>query len=166
MSAPGRLFRRRTGAALAVLAALVGAAALSVFVAERERASALGYAAARARQDRAAHAAPLAAPPARRAGARQVCARGADTLARALARSRKLRLVDERGALDPTALARLSSLALSAERRAERETGGPALPQRMGRQRVTDKDGRAIWQPLEPTRRPCAPLPERARRGT
>jgi hypothetical protein len=163
-----RLFRRRIGAALAILAALAGAAALSVFVAERERTSALGYAAARAGQDRAAQAAPLAAPPARRAGvrARQVCARGADTLARALARSRKLPLVGQHGALDPAALAHLSSLALSAERRAERATGGPALPQRMGRQRVSDKGGRPIWQPLEPTRRACAPLPDRPQRGT
>jgi len=126
----------RTGAArvgLAVaLAALVATGFLSIRLADARREDAEHIRAALIERDRAA--APAAAPAraARRAGV-NVCPRSVDGYARAISIALGVRLLDKEGQLDTAALARLSGLALTAERRAERAAAGPALPQRMGR---------------------------------
>lgn len=140
----------RTGLA-ALLAALVCAGFLSIRLADARRADAEQYRAAVIERDRAVATAPPPRPP--RRGVR-VCPRSADGYARAIATALGLRLLDSAGRLDTAALARLSGLALTAERRAERAAAGPALPQRMGRER--DGDG---WRAIEPPAAPCVSVP-------
>ena len=147
--------RRRALVLAAGLVALVAAATGSLRVSGERRAAALSADQARAAQERAAAAA-LAPPPEQRGRTRRVCARGVDTLESAIAGLLELPVLDVRGALDPAVLARVSALALAAERRAERARGGPAVPQRMGRRR-TGGAGDAAWEPV-PTRMACAPL--------
>ena len=153
--------RRRHVALGALVTALVAGAAGSVAVSEHHRLERTGRVHARAAQERAASAAALPAPAAPSERARRACPPGAATLAAEIARILPAQLLDDGGRLDPAALARLSAVTLAAERRAERRTGGPALPQRMGRQRVTGDDGARTWQPLQPTHLPCAPIPPR-----
>ena len=153
--------RRRHVALGARLAALVAGAAGSVAVSEHHRLERTGRVHARAAQERAASAAALPARPAPSGRARRACPPGAASLAAEIARILPVQLLDDRGRLDPAALARLSAETLAAERRAERRAGGPFLPQRMGRQRVTGADGTVSWQPLEASHLPCAPIPPR-----
>lgn len=134
------------------LAGALGACAIAALVlvssrvAHRERALPLETRAALGARARAVRSRP--APPAARARRRPVtlCLFGAATMARAVADTLHIDVLDRAGRLDPAALARLASLTLSAERRAERASGGEALPQRMGRQ---------AGRPLEPATVRC-----------
>jgi hypothetical protein len=140
-----RLAAARTGLC-AALAALVCAGFLSIRLADARRAEAVDYRAAVIERDRAV-AAFEPARPARR-GLR-VCPKAVDGYARAIATALGLRLLGAGGELDVAALARLSGLALTAERRAERAAAGPALPQRMGRDLTA------------PAAAPCVSVPRR-----
>ena len=141
-----RLGAQRAGLAIA-LAALVATGFLSIRLADARREDAEQIRAARVARDHAAApaAAPARAP--RRAGV-EVCPRAVDGYARAISIALGLRLLDANRQLDTAALARLSGLALTAERRAERAAGGPALPQRMGRG-------------IAPAAAPCVTVPRR-----
>ncbi len=145
----GTASRDPAGAAgLAIaLAALVATGFLSIRLADARREDAEQIRAAVIERDRAATPAAAPARAARRAGVK-VCPRSVDGYARAISIALGLRLLDEEGHLDTAALARLSGLALTAERRAERAAVGPALPQRMGRG-------------IAPATAPCVTVPRR-----
>jgi hypothetical protein len=68
-----------------------------------------------------------------RSGARTACVSGASGFATAASAALGRGARGEGGALDPVALAQVSSAAVEAERWAEQAAAGPALPQRMGK---------------------------------
>jgi hypothetical protein len=84
-----------------------------------------------------------------------VCVRGVDTPVRAVQRALDAPVVDE-GRIDTDALATLSALAVRGNRYLEQGRGAPALPQRMGRERVSgDGDGHSGWRTLVPPTVDC-----------
>ena len=149
--------KRPTGQILAAAVsacALAGLLVVSSRVARHQQALPLATRAALGARARQVRARP--APPPAHGQRRPVtlCLFGAATMARAVADTLHIDVLDRTGRLDPAALARLANLTLSAERRAERAAGAEALPQRMGRQ-----DG----QPLEPATVRCRGIPAFAR---
>ena len=149
------MIRRRTaagaGVALAV-AALLGAAIGANQVSRHRHELARTYLAEHddlASTAAAQTLAPAAAPATRTI---RLCPRGAETLAAAVVSRLGLDLFGKDGRLDLAELARVSSLALIAERRGERSAAAPALPQRMGRTRAADGSS---WEPVVPPTLPC-----------
>lgn len=149
---------RRTATLLGALVAIAAAAliiGLSGLLAAERQGDRERYAAAMARQRRAAgRAAPVTAAESRAPRA-AFCVRGVDTFASTLRAALSLQLVDGQQRLDVAALRAVSSLAIRAERYVEQAVAGPALPQRMGRTRHVAEDGRTAWKPLEPPRVGC-----------
>lgn len=151
--------QQRTAVLLGIAMTACAAAAvvmLSGMLAADRRAERLGYEQAMAHQRRAAGRAlpapdtPVAAPRA----PLTVCVRGVDGFAAALRAAGASAVLDPAGRLDVAAFAALSDLAVRAERYVEQARGAPALPQRLGRARVSGPEGPA-WQPLEPEQVPC-----------
>ena len=112
---------------------------------------------------RTAIAEPNSPPASRRT---KICPRGAEGLGNSARRSIKRKLLDEEGRVDRAALDEMSNLAIATGRYLERARAAPALPQRLGRTRATDKDGKPVWEAISyPTigcamvARPRAPLP-------
>jgi hypothetical protein len=134
-------------ASTALVAVVLGATA----VGDRRHDTERLYLAERGALDAAATAAPLRDPDALESKTIRLCPHGADTLAAAVVARLSLGVTGKDGQLDLGQLARISSLALIAERRAERAAAGSALPQRMGRER----SGKDRWEPVAPPTMAC-----------
>jgi hypothetical protein len=148
------VIRRGTAAALGgtiACAALVACVLGATGVADRRHDGARLYLAERDALDAAAARAALGHPDAPETRTIRLCPHGADTLAAAVVARLALGVVGADGLVDLGQLARISSLALIAERRAEKAAAGGALPQRMGR----EKTGADRWQAVAPAAVPC-----------
>ncbi len=148
------MIRRATATAVGgtlACAALVACVLGATGVADRRHDRARLYIAERDAQGATAAGAALARPDAPDTRTIRLCPHGADTLAAAVVARLSLSVVGADGLVDLGQLARISSLALIAERRAEKAAAGGALPQRMGRER-TGGDG---WSPVAPAAVPC-----------
>lgn len=148
------MIRRGAAAALggsAACAALVACVLAATGVADRRHDRQRLYLAERDALAAAAGRASLGHPDAPATRTIRLCPHGADTLAAAVVARLALALVGPDGVVDLGALARVSSLALVAERRAERAAAGGALPQRMGRVR----SGAGGWDAVAPPALPC-----------
>jgi hypothetical protein len=146
----------RRGTATAVggtlaCAALVACVLGATGVADRRHDRARLYIAERDAQDASAAGAALARPDAADTRTIRLCPHGADTLAAAVVARLSLSVVGKDGLVDLGQLARISGLALIAERRAEKAAAGGALPQRMGREQT----GKDAWRPVAPAAVPC-----------
>ena len=82
-----------------------------------------------------------------------LCVEHVDTLAATLAPLHPNLLTAEKR-LDVAELRALSNQAVRAQRYVEQANAGPALPQRMGRQRIPDSEPLA-WEPITPPRVEC-----------
>ena len=146
----------RRGAAAAVggtiaCAGLVACVLAATGVSERRHDDRRAYLAERDALDAAAAGAGLGHPDAPETRTIRLCPHGAETLAAAVVARLSLGVVGTDGLVDLGQLARISSLALIAERRAEKAAAGGALPQRMGRvESAPDK-----WEPEAPAQVPC-----------
>lgn len=146
----------RRGAAVAgggtiACAALVACVLGATGVADRRHDGARAYLAERDALDAAAAAASLGRPDGPETRTIRLCPHGADTLAAAVVARLSLGVVGKDGLVDLGQLARISSLALIAERRAEKAAAGGALPQRMGREQI----GPDRWEAVAPAQMPC-----------
>ena len=146
----------RRGAAAAgggtiACAALVACVLAATGVADRRHEGARGYLAERDALDAAAAAASLGRPEVPETRTIRLCPHGAETLAAAVVARLSLGVVGKDGLVDLGQLARISSLALIAERRAEKAAAGGALPQRMGR----EQSGPDRWESVAPAQMPC-----------
>ena len=146
----------RRGAAAAVggtiaCAGLVACVLAATGVSERRHDDRRAYLAERDALDAAAAGAGLGHPDAPETRTIRLCPHGAETLAAAVVARLSLGVVGVDGLVDLGQLARISSLALIAERRAEKAAAGGALPQRMGRvESAPDK-----WEAVSPAQVPC-----------
>ncbi len=146
-----------------VFALCMAAAALSTLAGKHERnasdraESELSRASAQVRRS-------LAKTPRHPAAERllKVCPRGAEGLANTARRSIRRKLLTEEGSVDPVALAEMSNIAIASARYLEGANAAPALPQRLGRQRVTTADGDS-WEPLAYPSVGCAMVPRNRR---
>jgi hypothetical protein len=148
------VIRRGTAAALggtAAGAALVACLLAATGVADRRHDRQRLYLAERDALAAAAGHASLGHPDAPATRTIRLCPHAADTLAAAVVARLSLALVGPDGLVDLAQLARVSSLALIAERRAEKAAAGGALSQRMGRV----KSGADGWDPVAPPALPC-----------
>jgi hypothetical protein len=146
----------RRGAAAAIggtiaCAGLVACVLAATGVSDRRHDSRRAYLAERDALDAAAAGAGLGHPDAPETRTIRLCPHGAETLAAAVVARLSLGVVGNDGLVDLGQLARISSLALIAERRAEKAAAGGAMPQRMGRiESAPDK-----WEPVVPAQVPC-----------
>jgi hypothetical protein len=146
----------RRGAAAAIggtiaCAGLVACVLAATGVSDRRHDSRRAYLAERDALDAAAAGAGLGHPDAPETRTIRLCPHGAETLAAAVVARLSLGVVGNDGLVDLGQLARISSLALIAERRAEKAAAGGAMPQRMGRiESAPDK-----WEPVAPAQVPC-----------
>ncbi len=148
------MIRRGAAAALGgtlACAGLVACVLAATGVSDRRHDGERGYLAERDALDAAAAAASLGHPEAPDSKTIRLCPHGAETLAAAVVARLSLSVVGVDGLVDLGQLARISSLALIAERRAERAAAGAALPQRMGR----EQSGPGTWEAVAPTQMAC-----------
>ena len=148
------MIRRGTSTALGgtiACAALVACVLGATGVADRRHDRARLYIAERDALDASAASAALARPDAPDTRTIRLCPHGADTLAAAVVTRLSLGVVGKDGLVDLGQLSRISSLALIAERRAEKAAAGGALPQRMGRERT----GKDQWSAVSPATVSC-----------
>ncbi len=161
-----------------IMAALAAAEiiVLSGLLAAERRGDRDRYDQAMSRQRRAAgRPVQSSSPPAKRSGPQTFCVRGVDTFATTARKALQKELLDGDRHLDTAELIELSDLAIRAERYVETANAGPALPQRLGRARVTETDAAANaeskagtqsetssesepkpkWRPIEPARIEC-----------
>jgi hypothetical protein len=136
-----------TLACTALVACVLGATGVS----DRRHDGVRGYLAERDALDAAAAGASLGHADAPATRTIRLCPHGAETLAAAVVTRLSLGVVGKDGLVDLGQLARISSLALIAERRAEKAAAGGALPQRMGR--VESAPDR--WDAVAPAQVPC-----------
>lgn len=146
----------RRGAAAAIggtiaCAGLVACVLAATGVSDRRHDGRRAYLAERDALDAAAAGAGLGHPDAPETRTIRLCPHGAETLAAAVVARLSMKVVGVDGLVDLGQLARISSLALIAERRAEKAAAGGALPQRMGR--VESAPDR--WEPVAPAQVPC-----------
>ena len=83
-----------------------------------------------------------------------LCVRQVETFATTL-RSLHRDLLMAENRLDVSSLKQLSNQAVQAERYVEQANAGPALPQRMGRERIPSTDGEPKWRSFQPPRVEC-----------
>ena len=148
------MIRRGPAAALGgslACAALVACELGATGVADRRHDRARLYIAERDALDASAAASALGRSDAPDTKTIRLCPHGAETLAAAVVARLSLGVVGKDGLVDLGQLTRISSLALIAERRAEKAAAGGALPQRMGR----EKTGADSWSPVAPAAVPC-----------
>jgi hypothetical protein len=143
------------GVGLAVVC-VVELVALTGLLAAERRADRTRYDQALAAQRHAAGA-PLPLPADEAPDPRDTiaCVAGVDTPVRAAQRALGVALVTG-DRLDVEALRALSGAAFRGQRYLEQSRGAPALPQRMGRQRVDpDRPGPVVWEALAPEAQGC-----------
>ncbi len=95
----------------------------------------------------------------------KVCPRGAEGLGNSARRSIRRKLLTDAGNVNGAALAQMSNIAIASARYLERAHAAPALPQRLGRQRVNPpgNHSHSQWEPLKMPQVGCALVPRNRR---